>query len=111
MKQVVWVSIVVIIVILIAIWWTKKEKYEPTVTVSNCAPGYVSTCINTSIPGGAKSTSNVCPESYFEMCLPDVKYQLAPENICPPGFGIHPATNKCAPLSSIKVYKKDVTVS
>jgi hypothetical protein len=102
------VVVIVVFIVIIVAWWfvvsPKKEKYEAS---SNCAPGYIQSCISMSIPGGGpmeKSSSNTCPESYFEMCLPDVQYQLTPDNVCPPTYGIHPASRKCAPLSSIKVF-------
>lgn len=100
--------LVVIFIIIVVAWWfamrPRKEKYE---TSSNCAPGYIQTCISMSIPGGGpveKTSSNTCPETYFAMCLPDVQYQLTPDSVCPPTYGIHPASHKCAPLSSIKVF-------
>ena len=101
--------VIIVFILIVAIGWfatiPKKEKYE--VTSSNCAPGYVHSCISTSIPGGGpvqKASSNTCPESYFATCLPDVQYQLTPDSVCPPTFGIHPESHKCAPLSSIKVF-------
>jgi hypothetical protein len=106
------IAVVFLIIIASFAWFTtrKTEKYE-VVKTSNCAPGYIQSCISVTIPGGAShvtASSNVCPESYFEMCIPDAKYQLVPENVCPPGYGIHPATSKCAPLSAIKVFKLSV---
>jgi len=107
MKKRALVAILVVIVIIVALWFVmspKKEKYEVS---SNCAPGYIQSCISTSIPGGGpvqKTSSNTCPESYFVMCLPDIQYQLTPENVCPSMYGIHPESHKCAPLSSIKVF-------
>lgn len=108
MKNRVLVS-VIFIVIVVALWFAlspRKEKYEAP--SSNCAPGYIQSCISLSIPGGSPvqnmSTSNTCPESYFVMCLPDVQYQLMPESVCPPTFAIHPQSRKCAPISSIKVF-------
>lgn len=102
------VVLAVIFIVIVVAWWfvvsSKKEKYE---TSSNCAPGYIQSCISMSIPGGGpveKTSSNTCPESYFVMCLPDVQYQLTPESVCPPMYGIHPESRKCAPLSSIKVF-------
>jgi hypothetical protein len=100
--------VVIFFILIVAVGWfatsPKKEKYE---TSSNCAPGYIQSCISMSIPGGGpveKASSNTCPESYFAMCLPDVQYQLTPDSVCPPTFGIHPESHKCAPLSSIKVF-------
>lgn len=81
------VVLAVIFIVIVVAWWfvvsSKKEKYE---TSSNCAPGYIQSCISMSIPGGGpveKTSSNTCPESYFVMCLPDVQYQLTPESVCP----------------------------
>lgn len=102
------VVVIIVFILIVALGWfatsPRKEKYE---ILSNCAPGYIQSCISLSIPGGdpvQRTSSNTCPESYFVMCLPDVQYQLTPENVCPPMYGIHPATHKCAPLSSIKVF-------
>lgn len=107
MKKHVLVVTFIVIVIVVAWWFVmspKKEKYEAS---SNCAPGYIESCISMSIPGGGpvqKTSSNTCPESYFVMCLPDIQYQLTPDSVCPPTYGIHPNSHKCAPLSSIKVF-------
>lgn len=105
MKKHVLVGIFILIVIVL--WFSMSPRKETYETLSNCAPGYVQSCISMSIPGGGpveKASSNTCPESYFAMCLPDIQYQLTSDSVCPPTFGIHPESHKCAPLSSIKVF-------
>jgi len=102
------VSVLIIIIIISVIIFKRKEKYEAPPVASNCAQGYIQTCISASIPGGvppeAHLISNTCPDTYFVMCIPDVEYQLISPSICPPGYAVHPGTHKCAPLSSIKVF-------
>jgi len=114
MKNSVAVLLLIVAVLIFWLWTTRKEKYETT-QISNCAPGYISSCVLNSIPGGNIQNlivnSNICPENSFVMCTPDLQYQLNPVNICPSGFDIHPESHKCAPKSSIKAFKATETIN